>query len=63
MAGFACSRDEQKILQCLQDSLFSDAGRSLYISSKTEAGDIALTTLSRGENGNCEKCFLCQFSL
>ena len=38
MVDSACLRDEQKILQSLQDSLFSDAGRSLYISSKSEAG-------------------------
>jgi hypothetical protein len=38
MAGPACLRDEHKILQSLQDSPFSDAGRSPYIPSKSEAG-------------------------
>ena len=30
MVDSACLRDEQKILQSLQDSLFSDAGLELY---------------------------------
>jgi hypothetical protein len=48
MADSARLHDEQKILQCLQDSLFSDAGRSLYFSSKSEAGGFALIILLEG---------------
>ena len=30
---------------------------------KVKPGDIVLIVLLEGENGNCETCFLCQFSL